>query len=112
MQGKTGTPENSAGYFSEILAQVTVISLNTDSDAIICCKQVEVAVKMYDECGDCMCHYFKFTLVIIDIVNQNFYWRPDNILLPAPPYFSLDDIATLKGVNLATLFKVKSNIYT
>lgn len=88
MQGKTGTPENSAGHFSEILAQVTVISLNTDSDAIICCKQVEVAVKMYDECGDCMCHYFKFTLVIIDIVNQNFYWLPDNILLPAPPYFS------------------------
>ena len=88
MQGKTGTPENSAGHFSEILAQVTVISLNTDPDAIICCKQVEVAVKMYDECGDCMCHYFKFTLVIIDIVNQNFYWRPDNILLPAPPYFS------------------------
>lgn len=88
MQGKTGTPENSAGHFSEILAQVIVISLNTDSAAIICCKQVEVAVKMYDECGDCMCHYFKFTLVIIDIVNQNFYWRPDNILLPAPPYFS------------------------
>ena len=88
MQGKTGTPENSAGHFSEILAQVTVISLNTDSAAIICCKQVEVAVKMYDECGDCMCHYFKFTLVIIDIVNQNFYWLPDNILLPAPPYFS------------------------
>ena len=88
MQGKTGTPENSAGHFYEILAQVTVISLNTDSAAIICCKQVEVAVKMYDECGDCMCHYFKFTLVIIDIVNQNFYWLPDNILLPAPPYFS------------------------
>ena len=72
MQGKTGTPENSAGHFSEILAQVTVNSLNTESDAIICCKQVEVAVKMYDECGDCMCHYFKFTLVVIDIVNQNF----------------------------------------
>ena len=60
------------GIFSEKLAQVAVISLNTDSDAIICCKQVEVAVKMYDECGDCMCHYFKFTLVVIDIVNQNF----------------------------------------
>ena len=49
------TPENSAGYFSEniILSQITIL-LNTDTDAIICWKQVEVAVKMYDECGYCM----------------------------------------------------------